>query len=160
VVVSACLLGRRCRWDGDHEDDPAVREAVRGRDVLAACPEELAGLGTPRPPAELRGGDGEAVVAGSARVVTLGGDDRTEAFLAGARAAVRQALAAGAREAILKDRSPSCGPRTVHRDGEVRSGQGVFAFLLKSNDVAVRAAADLGDGDARETPAGESSRRG
>jgi uncharacterized protein YbbK (DUF523 family) len=160
IVVSACLLGRRCRWDGGHKDDPAVRAAVAGRDVVPVCPEELAGLGTPRPPAELRGGDAEAVLEGRARVVTVAeNEDRTAAFIAGARAALRQALASGAREAILKDGSPSCGVRTVHRDGREVSGQGLLAVLLKSNDLAVRGERGLGGGDARETPT-RTSRRG
>jgi uncharacterized protein YbbK (DUF523 family) len=162
-VVSACLLGRRCRWDGGHKDDPAVRAAVAGRDVVLVCPEELGGLGTPRPPAELRGGDGADVLAGRARVVTVtDGDDRTAAFVAGAHAALRQALASGAREAILKEGSPSCGSRSIHRDGSLVAGQGLLAVLLKSNDLAVigdTALVDLGDGDARETPT-RSSRRG
>ena len=162
VVVSACLLGRRCRWDGGHKDSPAVRAAVEGREVLLLCPEEMGGLGTPRAPAELRGGDAVVVLAGQARVVTVtDGEDRTEAFVAGARAALRQALDNGAREAILKDGSPSCGSRAVHRDGRLTPGQGLLAVLLKSNDLAVIADAglgDLGDGDARETPAGPSRR--
>jgi uncharacterized protein YbbK (DUF523 family) len=150
VVVSACLLGQRCRYDGGHRDSPIVRGALADREVVPVCPEELGGLGTPRPAAELRGGDGRAVLAATGRIVTLTGADCTEAFLRGAEAALERARAAGAREAILKDRSPSCGVSQVHQDGGVHPGSGVFAALLKANEFVVRADADLRDGEVRE----------
>ncbi|TMB19383.1 MAG: DUF523 domain-containing protein [Deltaproteobacteria bacterium] len=150
VIVSACLLGRRCRYDGGHRDSPIVRAVLRGREVLPVCPEELGGLGTPRPAAELRGGDGAAVLHAAGSVVTQAGADCTEAFLAGAQAALGLAREAGAGEAILKDRSPSCGVSRVHQDGDVRSGVGVFAALLKANEFVVRADTELGDGEVRE----------
>ena len=153
VIVSACLLGQRCRYDGGHRDNPIVRAVLRDREVLPVCPEELGGLGTPRPAAELRAGDGTAVLAGRGRVVTHSGVDCTEAFLAGARAALALARQAGAREAILTDRSPSCGVSRVHQDGSVRAGTGVFtALLLKANEFVVRADVELGDGEVREMP--------
>jgi len=150
VVVSACLLGQRCRYDGGHKDSPIVRGALAHREVLPVCPEELGGLGTPRPAAELRGGDGRAVLMATGRVTTRAGVDCTQAFLRGAEAALERAKTVGAREAILKDRSPSCGVSLVHQDGEVRPGSGVFAALLKANEFVVRADADLGDGEVRE----------
>ena len=150
IVVSACLLGQRCRYDGGHRSSPIVRGVLEGREVVAVCPEELSGLGTPRPATELRGGDGTAVLAATGRVVTQAGADCTAAFLRGAEAALARAREAGAREAILKDRSPSCGASHVHQDGGVRSGIGVFAALLKANEFVVRADTDLGDGEVRE----------
>ena len=150
VIVSACLLGQRCRYDGGHRDSPIVRTVLRGREVLPVCPEELGGLGTPRPAAELRGGDGAAVLTAAGRVVTHAGADCTAAFLAGAQAALALAREAGAGEAILKDRSPSCGVSHVHQDGSVRPGVGVFAALLKAYEFVVRADTDLGDGEVRE----------
>ena len=82
--------------------------------------------------------------------MTQAGADCTEAFLAGAQAALGLAREAGAGEAILKDRSPSCGVSRVHQDGDVRSGVGVFAALLKANEFVVRADTELGDGEVRE----------
>lgn len=140
-VVSACLLGRACRYDGRSKEDVRLADEVAahraaGGEVVAVCPEELGGLGTPRPPAELRGGDGHGVLAGTARVERLdGGGDVTEAFVAGARAAA--ARAAGASRAILKANSPSCGCGACWRDGAVREGDGVFAALLRERGIAL-----------------------
>lgn len=142
VLVSACLLGRACRYDGRSKASASVAEQVAawraaGVRIVPVCPEELGGLGTPRPAAELRGGDGAAVLAGTARVVRVDdGADVTAAFVAGARAAWAQAP--DAREAVLKARSPSCGAQRTYVDGRVVPGAGVFAALLAGAGVATR----------------------
>ncbi len=137
IVVSACLLGRPCRFDGKDKFTPELAFLLEGRNVIAVCPEELAGLGTPRPPCEISGGDGADVLDAKARVLSADGADRTQAFLAGANAALERATAAGAREAILKERSPSCGVTSVYRDGALGRGQGVFAALLSRHGIRV-----------------------
>ena len=137
VVVSACLLGRECRFDGKDKFTPGLAFILEGRQVIAVCPEELGGLGTPRAACQLSG-DGAAVVDGKASVTDTDGRDRTEEFLSGARAALESALAGGASEAILKERSPSCGVTKVyHRDGEPADGQGVFTALLVRHGIPV-----------------------
>jgi uncharacterized protein YbbK (DUF523 family) len=119
----------------------AARQAA-GVEVIPVCPEELGGLGTPRPAAELWGGDGSAVLNGRASVRRCDdGTDVTAAFVEGARRAA--ALGEGAEEAVLKARSPSCGCGASWMDGAVRSGDGVFAALLKQRGVAVRTEEDL-----------------
>lgn len=140
VLVSACLAGRACRFDGSANDDDVVgRLVAEGRAVLV-CPEVDGGLGTPRPPAEIVGGDGADVLAGRARVVTAGGVDVTDAYVAGAHRALEAAREAGARTAILKARSPSCGKSGIY-DGSfsrsLRSGDGVTAALLRTNGIEV-----------------------
>lgn len=110
---------------------------AEGHRVVAVCPEELGGLGTPRPAAELRGGDGAAVWRGEARVERLHDSaDVTEAFRSGAIEAGR--LAEGATMALLKARSPSCGVGEAHRDGGPKPGDGVFASLLRERGVTLR----------------------
>lgn len=133
VLVSACLLGRACRHDGRDKKSLVLERALAagGAEAIPFCPEEAAGLGTPRPPAILRGGDGDAVLEGRARVVTDAGADVTEKFLAGARAAVALALETGCGAAYLKERSPSCGCARIHTDGGVVPGAGVAAALLR-----------------------------
>lgn len=141
-LVSACLLGQPCRYDGASRPHPALLRHGRDRPLIGVCPEELGALGTPRPAAELRGGDGAAVLRGRARVVrTADGVDVTEAFVRGARRAA--AARADAELAILKARSPSCGTGATHIDGEVRPGDGVFAALLRSLGLAVQSDEDL-----------------
>lgn len=136
LVISACLLGRACRYDGGSRpvDAVAALAAAWPGPVSRVCPEELGGLPTPRPAAELRGGDGVAVLAGQARVARLDdGADLGSAFVAGARRAAGQAGPGDV--AVLKARSPSCGCRSTHIDGQVQLGRGVFAALLASRGV-------------------------
>jgi len=144
VLVSACLLGVRCRHDGRDRPDESLRaEAARSGVVLVpVCPEELGGLGTPRPAAELRGGDGRAVLDGRARVVTFEGRDVTAEFVAGARRAAAIAHAVGATEAWLTERSPSCGTRGTHVDGQLVPGSGVASAALSRAGLSVRGIGD------------------
>jgi len=141
ILVSACLAGRACRFDGAANPDDEVGRLVADGRALLVCPEEDGGLGTPRPPAEIVGGDGHDVLDGRARVVTHAGDDVTDAYLAGARIALQTARRAGVRTAILKVRSPSCGAGCVY-DGSftrtLRTGDGVTAALLQANGIEVR----------------------
>ena len=140
ILVSACLAGRACRYDGTgaYEDEVAALVA-EGRAVLV-CPEVDGGLGTPRPAAEIQGGDGSDVLAGRARVVTGEGIDVTEQYLKGAHRALDVARRAGATTAILKARSPSCGRGRVY-DGtfsrSLQAGDGVTAALLKAEGIEV-----------------------
>jgi uncharacterized protein YbbK (DUF523 family) len=140
VLVSACLAGRACRFDGSaNPDDEVARLVAEGRAVLV-CPEVDGGLGTPRPAAEIVGGSGKDVIEGTARVITNTGQDVTDAFLRGAQRALKMAQRTGATTAILKARSPSCGAGAVY-DGSfsrtMQPGDGVTAALLRSNGIEV-----------------------
>jgi uncharacterized protein YbbK (DUF523 family) len=109
VLVSACLAGLCTRYDGRLRPSPACLEALAGTHWLPVCPEQLGGLPTPRPAADLTFGDGYDVLAGRSRVVTEGGQDVTRNFLQGARQCLALAQAQHIRRAYLKARSPSCG---------------------------------------------------
>jgi uncharacterized protein YbbK (DUF523 family) len=138
VLVSACLLGRACRFDGKDKLVEELPDALRAEraEAVPFCPEEAGGLGTPRPAARIVGGDGEAVADGRARVVNDRGEDVTERFLDGARQAVEAALKNGCGVAYLKERSPSCGCAQVHTEEGVVRGCGVTAALLRRAGVA------------------------
>ena len=138
VLVSACLLGRACRWDARDRKSPSLVEALarEGVEAVAYCPEEAGGLGTPRPPCVLSGGDGEAVADGTARVLDDAGTDRTEAYLRGARGAVELARASGCSVAYLKEKSPSCGCALVPTEEGHAEGRGVTAALLRRAGIA------------------------
>jgi len=142
ALVSACLLGRECRYDSRHNRDTVLEGelAERGLEAVPFCPEEHGGLGTPRPPAWIEDGNAAAVVDGEARMVTDSGRDVTEAFLAGARGALEACHAAGARIAYLKERSPSCGVCQTHVAGLLVDGRGVTAELLARDGIEVRGA--------------------
>ena len=137
VLVSACLLGRRCAYDGENRtSDGLVRDLVsQGEHPIPFCPEEAGGLGTPRPPAWIESQDAEAVLDGQARMVRSDGRDVTAGFLRGARGALEVCQREGIRRAILKQGSPSCGTRETHV-GNVRvAGPGVTTALLRRHGV-------------------------
>ncbi|MFG2497532.1 DUF523 domain-containing protein [Streptomyces sp. NPDC048441] len=143
VLVSACLRGVPCRFDGRAKASPELDDAVAGREVVSFCPEAAGGLSTPRRPAELVGGDGHDVLDGTARVVDDTGQDVTAEFVAGARSALAAALAGGCTQALLMPRSPSCGRGTVYDgsfSGDLVAGDGVTAALFERNGISVRAA--------------------
>lgn len=140
TLISACLLGVRCRYDGGHSRDVAAIKQHETDTLISICPEELGGLPTPRPPAEIVGGDGEAVLAGTAKVMTAAGEDVTDAYLRGAHQTLGIAQSHGATRVILKARSPSCGCGHIY-DGTfsstLKAGDGVTAALLKQHGIAV-----------------------
>ena len=122
VVVSACLLGVCCRFDGTSKPSDAVIEFVRNRYVIPVCSEQLGGLPTPRHRHEIVQG----------RVISEHGHDATDAFERGAREVLRIVELFSVRVMILKARSPSCGRGGVYDgtfSGRVVSGDGVLAAL-------------------------------
>jgi len=138
ILVSACLVGVRCRYDGQERPSPGVLRLFEEGRAVAVCPEELGGLGTPRPAAGLEGGGGADVWQGRARVVNRLGVDVTEAFQRGAREALRQARECGAKLAILKQHSPSCGVGSAGSvDGTRIPADGVAAALLRGEGIQV-----------------------
>ncbi len=129
-VVSACLAGQPCRYDGGSSPHPAVCELIRTGQAIAVCPETLGGLPVPRVPAEIRNG----------RVMSKDGTDVTEAFIQGAQEALRRTVKAGCSGAILKARSPSCGSVDIYDgsfSGKKIPGEGVFARLLREAGLPV-----------------------
>lgn len=143
VLVSACLLGKPVRYNGSAkalEDALLDRWISEGR-IVSVCPEVMAGLPTPRPPAEIANGDsGAAVLQRDGRIVEADGNDVTEAYLAGARITLEYALRHDCRYALLTDGSPSCGRSFIY-DGTFKSrridGEGVTAALLRQHGIAV-----------------------
>ncbi|NRQ33008.1 DUF523 domain-containing protein [Nonomuraea sp. NN258] len=143
ILVSACLMGRRVRYDGaakTSSDLHLARWREEGR-LVSFCPEVSGGLPVPRPAAEIEGGaSGADVLSGTARVLATDGSDVTAAFLSGADKALAAAREAGARVAILKEGSPSCGVLAVY-DGTFQgrriAGQGVTTALLERHGIRV-----------------------
>lgn len=136
VLVSACLLGVRCRYNAEvleKRDIPELAEAI-----VPVCPEELGGLSTPRTPSffeDMR--TGREVLHGNGRIISETGEDRTAAFLEGAKKTLEIAKEAGAKKAYLKERSPSCGCHTVYVGENRVPGIGVTAALLKETGMQI-----------------------
>jgi uncharacterized protein YbbK (DUF523 family) len=146
ILVSACLLGEKVRYNGADSlsAHPVLRQWLDQGRVVPFCPELAAGLGVPRPPAEIQGSagrhGGDAVLDGAARIVTRTHADVTDAFVRGATLAADAARARGVRVAILKEGSPSCGSTRI-ADGSFSGtqvpGRGVTAALLEREGVRV-----------------------
>jgi len=136
ILVSACLLGLCCRFDGRSGEDERV-VALSGRHcVIPVCPEQLGGLPTPRAPVELRNG----------RALTRSGLDVTEHFVSGAEQVERIAALTGARVAVLQPRSPSCGIGVIYDgtfSGTRISGYGILAERLRGLGFLLLVPADL-----------------
>ena len=143
VLVSACLLGRKVRYNGSDKlsDHPVLsRWQAEGR-VVPICPEVAAGFGTPRPPAEIVGAaDGAEVICGRGRVVEDTGRDVTSLYLDGGRMALEMAEQTGCSYAVLTDGSPSCGSTFIYDgsfSGRMRPGRGTTTALLEAHGIAV-----------------------
>lgn len=136
ILVSACLLGIPCRYDGRPKSRRSILK-LPNIIVVPVCPEQLGGLPTPRPAAYLVGGDGRAVIRGRATVKDVSGEDVTRFFLLGARNVCRVARMSGARYAILKEGSPSCGTHRVWVEGVLKAGLGVTAALLERKRICL-----------------------
>ena len=132
ILVSRCLLGEPCRYDGRSVPVPELEKLRQaGHVLIPVCPEVLGGLPTPRPPAE-RQPDG--------RVVNRAGEDVTAAYLEGAGRTLALAREAGCTLAVLKAKSPSCGCHEIYDGsftGRLVPGQGVAARLLEESGVRV-----------------------
>lgn len=140
VLMSACLAGTRCAYDGGAAREQV--EVVGTAPVRLVCPEVMGGLPTPRDRAEIVGGDGFDVLDGRARVMTYRGEDVTEAYVAGARRVLAIARTTGATGAVLQDYSPACGCRQVSDGSFTRNrvdGMGVTAALLDRSGIALLA---------------------
>ena len=132
ILVSRCLLGEPCRYDGRSVPVPELEKLRQaGHVLIPVCPEVLGGLPTPRSPAE-RQPDG--------RVVNRAGEDVTDAYLEGAGRTLALALEAGCTLAVLKAKSPSCGCHEIYDGsftGRLVPGQGVAARLLEESGIRV-----------------------
>lgn len=130
ILVSACLLGVRCRYNGEGVLDEGIQELLKEHHLIPVCPEILGGLATPRTPAE-RQGD---------RVVTKTGEDVTAQYEKGALEVLKLAQLLECTCAVLKERSPSCGNGRIYDgtfSGTLTDGKGAAAELLEKNGIRV-----------------------
>ena len=150
LIVSACLAGINCKYNGGNNANPEVKKLVEEAKAIPVCPEQLGGLSTPRPPAEILGGTGADVLDGNARVILKDGTDITKSFLNGACETLKIARLAGVRQAIMKSGSPSCGYGTICDgtfSGKKKKGNGVTADLLIRNGIEL-----CTENDMKKTP--------
>lgn len=140
ILVSACLAGLCCRYDGGTKKIPLIEKLVDEGKALAICPEQLGELPIPRQRAEIKEGSGEDVLAGKAEVYTQGGDKVTKDFLLGAKRVLALAQELGVKEVIFKAKSPSCGYGVIYKgdfSGKLVAGNGVTSALLAQHGIKI-----------------------
>lgn len=134
IIVSACLVGVACRFDGNEKVNEALMALYQKGEVMPVCPEVLGGLPIPRPSCEIKMNLGEM------RVISINGDDWTNEFALGAKKTLEIARVVGATKAIMKAKSPSCGCGKIY-DGTFSKvqidGNGIASELLIQNGIQV-----------------------
>ncbi len=135
-ICSACLLGIKCRYDGKDKKNKKVINLSKKEILIPVCPEQLGGLSTPREPAEQKG----------KKVFTKSGKNVSKNFEKGAREVLKIVKLYCVKEAILKQKSPSCGCGQIYNgtfSGKIIKGDGVTTSLLKKNEIKVITEEDL-----------------
>lgn len=166
ILVSACLLGTNCKYNGKNNRNEKLIEYLKDKEYISICPETFGGMSTPRLPSEIEcGKSGEDVIKKGdvikkveksinnelerndyAKVYSEEGGDVTGEFLIGAQKALDIALENGVSKAILKESSPSCGVNCIYAgkfDGNKKKGQGVTTALFRKYKIEVISEKDL-----------------
>ena len=130
ILVSACLCGINCKYNGGNNYNKKIFELVKDGKAIPICPEQLGGLSTPRNPSEIKEG----------KVLTNKGQDVTDNFIKGANEVLELAKKIGIKKAILKSKSPSCGKGKIYSgnfDKKLVDGNGILVELLLKNGIEV-----------------------
>ena len=130
ILVSACLLGINCKYNGGNNYSEEVMEFLRDYEIIPICPEIMGGLPTPRPASEIK----------KDKVININNEDVTDNFKKGAEETLKLAKLLGVKKALLKRKSPSCGSGEIYDgtfSGALIKGDGITAQLLKENDTEV-----------------------
>ena len=145
ILVSACLLGLPTRYDGKSKRSQEVLDYLQRENLtpIPVCPEQLAGMTTPRDKTFFQSGDGQAVLAGNGEAVSENGRSMNAIFCRGARMTLEIARLSGCRRALLKEGSPSCGVHRVYLGEDKVAGVGITSALLMNSDLDVISEEDL-----------------
>jgi uncharacterized protein YbbK (DUF523 family) len=130
ILVSACLAGVECRYNGTSYSIPKIAKMVKEGKAIPICPEILAGLPIPRHPAEQQNGT----------IISSNGEDQTSDYLLGSKIALEIALLIQCEQAIVKSNSPTCGCGVIYDgtfSGRLITGDGIFSRMLKDNGIEV-----------------------
>lgn len=139
-IVSACLAGIDCTYNGKNKLEQSIRKLVISGAAIPVCPEVLGGSPIPREACEISGGDGKKVLAGKVKVRTVSGEDVTPKLISGARKTLLMVKRLGIKHAILKAKSPSCGRGMIYDGtftGTLKKGNGVTTELLLKHGIKI-----------------------
>ncbi len=140
ILVSACLAGINCRWDGTNQLDKKIKILVDQGKATPVCPEELGGLSTPRLPSEIRQGNGRDVLQRKTKVIDKEGKIITAQFIKGAEGVLAIAKRKGIKTVLFKNKSAACGCGLIYDgtfSGKLKKGDGVTTALLKEKGIKV-----------------------
>lgn len=146
ILVSACLLGHKVRYNGSADEHPLLMKYNEMGKFITICPECLGQLSIPRPPVEIINGNGQDVLAGAAKIMSKLEEDLTVNFIVGAEKLLTIAEQYGIKAAILKERSPSCGVHQIYDgtfSGRKIVGEGVAAALLRQHGIKLYSEEDV-----------------
>lgn len=146
ILVSACLLGINCKYNGENNKNEKVQSYLRDKDFIIVCPEQLGGLSTPREPCEIIKTDGYDVIDDKTNVINKLGLDVTNEFKKASKETLKIARLYNCKEAILKEGSPSCASTYIYDGtftGNKKLGVGVTTALLIRNNIRVISENDL-----------------
>lgn len=127
ILISACLTGVNCRFDGTNAFRDSLIKSLSHEILIPVCPEQLGGLPTPRPMAEIS----------SEGVMDINGRDATTEFKRGANEALKIAKLLNIKRAILKEKSPSCGVKFIYQNKKLINGSGITARLLQEYGMEI-----------------------
>lgn len=136
ILVSACLLGTNCKYNGKNNKNDKILEYIKDKYVIPICPEVFGGLSIPRIPSEIKDNS----------VINKEGIDVTKYFVNGSKKTLDIAKAFDIKKAILKQKSPSCGCGKIYDgtfSGNIIDGDGITTRLLKENGIEVITEEDL-----------------
>lgn len=143
IIVSACLMGINCRYDGGNCLNETLISILSKDVFIPLCPEQLGGLPTPRLPSHIAFGTGNDVLNNKSRLLDSSGKDVTEYFIQGANEVLHIARLMKVDTAFMKEFSPSCGVRYIKRDGVEVEGMGVTVALLSTIGINIISSENL-----------------
>ena len=132
ILVSACLCGEKCRYNGSSVSNNVV-DTLEQKNIIKICPELLGGLLIPREPCEIVGGTASDVIRGNAKILGLSGKNYTKQYMRGVKEVIHITKKNNAKMAVLKQKSPSCGYGKVYNgefSGKIIEGNGILAEEL------------------------------
>jgi uncharacterized protein YbbK (DUF523 family) len=147
IIVSACLAGANCRYDGCLIENKLIKKLVASRQAMPLCPEVMGGRTVPRAPAEIKGGAGENVLTGKVKIIDKDNNDVTQEILNGVKYVVAAAKRMGVKIFILKTKSPTCGYGEIFDGtftGKLVPGNGVLTDALLKEGIKIYTEKDCG----------------
>lgn len=137
ILVSACLIGVPCRYNGTSALNEKLLEELREEVILAICPEVISGLGIPRIPFELPSLNYEKIIEGKEKILNKDNKDITDSILKGLFEIIEIVKLMRVKKAYLKEKSPCCGVSYIYINGIKKNGMGIFTYLLTKNGIKV-----------------------